>query len=344
MPCAGRGRETVPYGDPAVAIPAAFGLQHLGIMKAARIHAYGHSDQIQVEDVAIPDPKPDEVLVRILAAGINPIDWKIREGALAAVEPARFPLTLGQDFAGTVLAVGPQVLAVDLSLNEAVYGFAHGAYAEYASVSPHMIATKPATIDLTTAATLPTPGVTALHAVAAIDPRPGQTLLIHGAAGAVGSIATELVVWRGAHVIANASSADATYLEHLGVVQVIDHATTRFEDVAGDVDGVLDFVGGDTLARSYDLVRRGGSIVTILGPIDDARAARRGIRVWNPMTRADRAARIERSRADLEQLANLVDRGIVTPRALRVLPLDQVREGQDLSRSGRAGKLVLATT
>jgi NADPH:quinone reductase-like Zn-dependent oxidoreductase len=295
-----------------------------------------------MEDVEIPSPAGSEVLVRISAAGINPVDWKIREGYLANVAPVRFPLTLGQDFAGTVAVVGSGVTA-GVDAGDEVYGFAHGAYAEYASASPHMIASKPRTVDTTTAAALPTPGVTALHTVTAVEPQPGQRILIHGAAGAVGSIATQLILRKGAQVIANASSRDASYLAGIGVQQVIDHWTERFEDKVRDVDAVLDFVGGDTLARSYEVVRRGGLIVTILGPIDQTRADRRGIRVENPMLRKDRAALIQQSHADLEELARLVDSGIVKQRGLRVLRLEQAGEGQDLSQSGHAStKLVLA--
>jgi len=132
-------------------------------MKAARIHAYGHSDQVQLEDIAMPSPGAGEVLVRIHAVGINPIDWKIREVLLAKAAPRALPFTLGQDFAGKVISLGEDVAGVEAS--DTVYGFANGAYAEYAVVSPSMIASRPRTVHYKTAAALPTPGLTALQIV-----------------------------------------------------------------------------------------------------------------------------------------------------------------------------------
>jgi NADPH:quinone reductase-like Zn-dependent oxidoreductase len=297
-------------------------------MKAARIHAYGHSDQIQVEDISEPTPKPNEVLVKIRAAGVNPVDWKLREGYMTRP----LPFTLGQDFCGEVLALGADVR--DVEAGEEVYGFAHGAYAEYAVVSPRMFATKPITVDDATAAGLPTPGTTALQIVERhVRPGPGQTVLVHGAAGAVGSIATQLCIARGARVIANASSKDAEYLTSLGVAKLIDYRTQRFENVVRDVDAVIALVGGDTLARSVDVVRKGGLIVSALGPIEAADG--RPVHVV-PFV-------MQRDRDDLVTLARLVDSGTIKPRPTRAVPLAQVREAQDLVQKGHPSqKLVFA--
>lgn len=297
-------------------------------MKAARIHAYGHSEQIQVEDISQPDPKPNEVLIKIRAAGINPVDWKLREGYMTRP----LPLTLGQDFCGEVLALGADVR--DVEAGEEVYGFAHGAYAEYAVVSPRMFATKPTTVDDATAAGLPTPGLTALQIVEQhVRPERNQVVLIHGAAGAVGSIATQLCIARGARVIANASRKDAEYLASLGVAQVIDYRTQRFEDEVRDVDAVIALVGGDTLTRSVDVVRKDGLIVSALGPIEAAEG--RPVRVV-PFV-------MQRNREDLITLARLVDSGTIKPRPTRAVPLTQVREAQDLVQNGHPSeKLVFA--
>ena len=303
-------------------------------MRAARIHAYGHSDQIQLEDVANPTPRADEVLVRVSAAGVNPVDWKIREGYFAGRGPTRFPITLGQDFVGTVIALGEAV--TDIEASEDVYGFATGAYAELVIVSPQMIAAKPLTVDDVTAAGLPTPGLTALQCVTGVvQPKPGQVILIHGAAGGVGSIATQLVQWKGGRVIANASARDAAYLLSLGVAQVIDYGIERFEDRVHEVDAVIDLVGGDTLARSYDLVRPGGVLVTTVSALDTTRVKQRGIRGAHVV--------MQKNRVDLERLAQLVDDGIVKPRQTRVLPLADAREGQDLTQlDHEQAKVVLA--
>jgi NADPH:quinone reductase-like Zn-dependent oxidoreductase len=293
-------------------------------MKAVRIHAYGHSDQLHVEDVDMPQPDADEILVRVSAAGTNPVDWKIREGLFAAVAPQRFPFTLGQDFAGEIIAVGENV--TDYEGSESVYGFANGAYAEYAVVLPGMIASKPVTVHDTIAATLPTPGLTALQLVRdVVRPRAGDTVLIHGAAGAVGSIATQLCVARQANVIATASATDAPYLQALGVARVIDYHTERFEDHARGVTAIIDLVGGDSLERSVAVMGDRGLVVTTV-------ARKPGSRGFVARKNA----------ADLRELAALVDAGTIRPRAARILPLDQARVAQDLSQQHRTSeKLVL---
>jgi NADPH:quinone reductase-like Zn-dependent oxidoreductase len=303
-------------------------------MIAARIHAYGHSDQVQLEDVAVPSPGTGEVLVRIHAIGVNPVDWKIREGLLAKAAPRALPFILGQDFAGKVISLGEAVGGIEAS--DTVYGFASGAYAEYAAVSPSMIASKPRTVHDTIAAALPTPGLTALQIVRdVIQPRQGQTILIHGAAGGVGSIATQLCLSRGVRVIATAASRDAAYLRDLGVTDAIDYHTERFEDRVKQVDAVLDLVGGDPLARSLAVLRKGGVVATTVGPLDPAATARHGVRGVHIV--------MQKNAHDLEELARLVDEAIVKPIPVRVMPLGEARAAQDLSQSGRSpGKLVLA--
>lgn len=302
-------------------------------MKAARIHAYGHSDQVQLEDIATPSSGAGEVLVRIHAVGINPVDWKIREGLLARTAPRALPFTLGQDFAGKVTSLGADVTGVEAS--DTVYGFANGAYAEYAVVSPSMIASKPRTVHDTTAASLPTPGLTALQIVRdAIQPQQGQTVLIHGAAGGVGSIATQLCLSRRARVVATAASSDAAYLNDLGVAEVVDYHTERFEDRVKGVDAVIDLVGGNTLARSFAVLRKGDVVATTVGPLDSAQAARHGVRGVHIV--------MQKNASDLEELARLVDEGIVKPRPVRVMALGEARAAQDLIQSGRSSeKLVL---
>jgi len=300
-------------------------------MKAARIHSYGHSDQIIVEDISQPEPRPNEALIKIRAIGVNPIDWKIREGYMAKVVPRALPFTLGQDFCGEVLALGAAVTTIDAGTE--VYGFANGAYAEYAVVSPDMLATKPMTADDAVAAGLPTPGLTALQLVTQmVQPRKGQTVLIHGAAGGVGSIATQLCIANGARVIATASRDDADYLTSLGVARVIDYKTERFEDHVGDVDAVIDLVGGDTFRRSLDVIRERGLIVSTVGPIEPAK---------DRPVRAERTV-MQKNKADLVVLSRLVDEGVITPRPPRVLRFAEARKAQELSQSGKAAqKLVL---
>ncbi len=300
-------------------------------MKAARIHAYGHSDQIEVEDVTSPTNKADEVLVRIHAAGINPVDWKIREGYMAQVAPRPFPFTLGQDFAGEIVSVGGSVTGFEVG--DRVYGFTNGAYAEIAVASPSMIARSPATIDDATAATLPTPGLTALQCVRIAGVQQFQYVLIHGAAGGVGSIATQLCVASGAHVIATASAKDLQYLRGLGVTRVIDYNVEPFENETRNIDAVIDTVGGDTTRRSFIVTKRGGVVVSTVGPIDKGLAKEAGVVAVRML--------MQRNADDLRELAGLIDGGLVKPRSAQVMPLLAAREAQELYESGGASKIVL---
>lgn len=300
-------------------------------MRAARIHEYGHSDQVLIEHIAQPVPAANEVLIAIRDAGVNPVDWKIREGYLAKARPRPLPFTLGQDFCGEVLAVGADV--TEVTAGDEVYGFANGAYAELAVATPDLFTSKPRTVSDAVAAGLPTPGLTALQLVRdVVKPGRGQAILIHGAAGGVGSIATQLCLARGARVIATASAHDHAYLRSLGVAQVIDYRSERFEDHARGVDAVIDLVGGDTFARSVGVVGAGGVIATTVGPIDAARG--KHVRAVQFVMRRDQD--------DLRELARLVDDGVIKPRGTRVMPLEAARQAQDLSQHGHAPeKLVL---
>ncbi len=280
----------------------------------------------------MPRPGAGDVLVQIHAVGVNPIDWKIREGLRAKTAPRQLPFTLGQDFAGKVLSIGEDVRGIEAS--DTVYGFADGAYAEYAVVSPSMIASKPRTVHDTTAAGLPTPGLTALQTVRdAVQPREGQTVLIHGAAGGVGSIATQLCLSRRARVVATAASRDAAYLHRLGVAEIIDYHTERFEDRVKQVDAVIDVVGGDTLARSIAVLRKGGVVATTVGPLDPAALTRRGLRGVHIV--------MQKNASDLEELARLVDEGTVQPHPVHVMTLAEARAAQDLSQSGSSSEKIV---
>jgi NADPH:quinone reductase-like Zn-dependent oxidoreductase len=303
-------------------------------MKAILVRSYGHSDLVHEEDIPTPTARPGEALVRVRAAGVNPVDWKTREGEMKDAYPRTFPLTLGQDFSGEIVALGSGI--TDLKIGDAVYGLGEGTFAEYAAVPLTMIARKPATLDFPAAAALPTPALTAFQVVLNyIRPKLGQTLLIHGAAGAVGSIATQLAVSKGARVIATASSRDAAYLKSLGVQEIIDFKTERFEQKVRDVDAVLDLVGGDVIARSVGVIRPGGALVTTVGPLPDS--SQLGIRA----TRASFVLMKPNSR-DLAQIAELVDRGLLKFRLSQVMPLKQAREAMDLSQSGSShGKVIL---
>jgi NADPH:quinone reductase-like Zn-dependent oxidoreductase len=239
-------------------------------------------------------------------------------------------MTLGQDFCGEALALGADVAGV--RAGDEIYGFANGTYAEYAVTTPDLFATKPTTIDDVLAAALPTPGLTALQLVRdAIDAKAGDTILIHGAAGGVGSVATQLCLAKGVRVIATASAQDVAYLYSLGVAQVFDYKVERFDATLRGLDAVIDLVGGDAFARSIGVLRDGGMLATTVSSVDAANG--------KPV----RAVRIvmRKNALDLEELARLVDAGTIKPRAPRVMPLDAAREAQDLSQTGRVAKKVV---
>src|ERR1700719_4928770 len=190
------------------------------LIKAVRIAQYGGSDQLKYEEAPLPEIGPGHVLAKVRYAGVNPVDWKIREGYMKQVRPASCPFTLGQDFAGEIVSSGGD--SGSFRTSERVFGFGKGTYAEFA-----------------VAAALPTSGLTALQAIRDyVQAKPGIRILIHGAAGSVGSFATQIAKASGAQVIGTASGQDVVYLRTLGHVQVVDYMQERFEAV-GQVDAVL---------------------------------------------------------------------------------------------------------
>ena len=222
-------------------------------MKAVRMYDYGGSDVLVYEDVPRPAPAPDEVLVKVRAASVNPMDWKMREGYVRAWIDLPMPSTLGRDLAGDVVAVGSAV--TDFKVGDAVFGSVHmglGTHAEYVAVPAAELAPKPASLDYEQAAAVGLPALAAWQALVELGGvSAGQTVLIHAAAGGVGSFAVQIAHHLGAHVIGTASQANAEFVRSLGADEVIDYEHTCFEDVVHDVDFVLDTIGDDTQARSW---------------------------------------------------------------------------------------------
>lgn len=302
-------------------------------MKAVRIYEFGDSRQLVLEDVPAPRIQADEVLVRIQDAGVNPIDWKIREGFLASTAHKHFPLTMGQDFCGEVLETGAQVR--EYLVGDRVFGFAPGAYAEFAAIPITSLAPVPSGVPSAVAASLPTAGLTAYQMVmdvARIDD--GQRVLIIGAAGAVGVFATQLCHWRGAEVTAVASADDRDFLNSLGVAKTIDYRTERFENIVRDVDVVIDMVGGDSVTNAFRTLRRGGTLISTVGPVsqDDARAhGLRGVRFV-----------MKQDAAELAKIGRLAAEGVLHPRLATLLPLEEAARAQDLLKEGHTqGKILL---
>ncbi len=309
-------------------------------MKAVRIHAYGGPEVLHYEEIPIPTLAADDVLIRVQAAGINPVDWKIREGLLKGVLHHQLPLTLGWDVSGEVASLGPQ--AAGFEVGDAVYVRPNierdGGYAEYIAVKASEVAHKPKTLDPIHAAAIPLAGLTAWQAlVDAAQLTAGQTVLIHAAAGGVGSLAVQLAKARGAQVIATASGVNIGLVKQLGADQFIDYTKTAFEEAIDPVDVVFDTIGGDTQERSWQVLKPGGILVSVVSPPSKATALERGVR---------RAfVFIHASSAQLSALANLIDQGNIKPIIHSVLPLADARQAHVISQGGHTrGKIVLQIT
>jgi len=309
-------------------------------MKAIRIHNYGGPEVLQYEDAPRPEPQAGEVLVRVHAAGVNPIDWKVREGHMKDFWPHKFPLILGWDVSGTVEEVGPGPAAAGrFKIGDEVYSIPdptrNGAYADYIVVRESELALKPNSLHHIRAAALPLAAVTAWQALFdAGQLVSGQRMLIHGGSGGVGHVAVQLAKWKGAYVFATASTKNQELLRELGVDEPIDYTKQKFEDVARDVDLVLDLIGGETQERSWSVLKKGGVLLSLVQPPSVEKAKALGVH----------AAFVagHPSGAQLAEIAKLIDSGELKPVIDRILPLSEVRRAHKLSQSGHThGKIVL---
>lgn len=306
-------------------------------MNAVRIHRYGGPEVLAFEVTLRPQPENGEVLIRVEAAAVNPVDWKIREGYLSEMVPHSLPLIMGWDVSGVVEATGPGVLR--FKVGDEVFSRPdiqrNGTYAEYVVIREDEVAFKPKSIDFIHAAAIPLAGITAWKSlIEAARVAQGQRVLIHGAAGGVGGYAVQLAKWRGAHVIATASAHNHDYLQGLGADEVVDYQTVRFEEVTREVDVVLDTIGGDTQERSWQVLKREGILVSIISPPSAEKAAAHGVLQAFVFIQPDAAV--------LEELAKLVDTGQLRTYVETVLPLSEARHAQELSQRGHVrGKIVL---
>lgn len=308
-------------------------------MKAARIHAYGTPDVIRVEDAPLPEIGPDDLLIRAVAASVNPVDWKIRRGYLAQMLNHPLPLTLGWDVSGIVEQVGANVTT--FKQGDAVYSRPdirrNGTYAEYVAVRASEVALKPATISHVEAASLPLVSITAWEAlITAAGLTSGQRVLIHAGAGGVGSIAVQLAKAKGAHVTATASAAKADFVRSLGADEVIDYRNPMAFAAARDLDIVFDTIGGDTQEASWAMLKPGGFLVSITQPPKPERAEAEGKRAGFVF--------IDPNAAILRDLAALVDHGKIRPIIGGEYRLDHAAQAHEASETGRTtGKIVLYT-
>ena len=305
------------------------------MMKAVVAHQYGAPEVLKFEEIPRPEPKENEALVRVIASGVNPADPLTLSGKYAREFGTHLPLIPGYDIAGIVEKTGANI--TKLKIGEAVYGYPTfgGGWADYVTVKEYEVAAKPKSLNFVEAAAVPMGALTAWQAlVDTAHLHPGQTILIHGGSGGVGSFAVQIAKARGARVIATASTANQDLLKQLGADAAIDYTKTRFEDVVKDVDAVLDPVGKETLARSYGVVKKGGIVMSLAARPDPAEFQKRGIRGAGISVHPDAA--------DLAEIARLIDAGNIKPIVTQVLPLSNAIAAQEQAATHHTrGKVVL---
>jgi len=306
-------------------------------MKAARIHEFGNPEILELEEIDVPQPAEDEVLIKVYASAVNPVDQKIMAGAAQEKFPVQFPLTVGWDVSGVVEAAGSRVR--NFSIGDEVYGrpfpTTNGAFAEYLVIKAGQIALKPKSIDHINAAAVPLAGLTAWQGLFKHGKlEKGQRVLIHAASGGVGSFAVQFAKWKGAYVIGTASADNLAFIKQLGADEAIDYQNDRFEEKLNDIDLVFDLIGKDTQQRSLQVIKPGGRLVTTVMPQfkDEAKDKHIQLEGFTAQSYPD----------DLEQIAGLIDEGLVNPVVSAVFSLEEVQQAEALSaKSHTRGKIVI---
>ncbi|MFI6875689.1 NADP-dependent oxidoreductase [Streptomyces sp. NPDC050400] len=332
-------------------------------MKTFLIEKYGDQSALRVAELPGPAPGGDDVLVKIHAASVNPLDFKIRDGAFKRILPYRLPLVLGNDLAGVVVRVGSAVTR--FAVGDEVFARPDkdriGTFAEFIAVHQDDLALKPATLTMAEAASLPLVALTSWQAlVERAQVQPGQKVLIHAGSGGVGTIAVQLAKHLGAHVATTASAANAALVKELGADVVIDYRTQGFEELLDGYDVVLDTLGGETLEKSLRVLKPGGKAISIAGPPDADFARELGA---NPVLRQAMNALSLKTRRhaerqgvtysflfmkasgdQLRELTRIIDAGAIRPVVDRVFPFDQTHQAMEYAEKGRAkaGKVVIA--
>ncbi|MDR3678331.1 MAG: NADP-dependent oxidoreductase [Flavipsychrobacter sp.] len=305
-------------------------------MKAVRIHGYGDSSVLVYEDAPLPQIGPDEVLIKITACAINPIDWKVRQGHGKERMPITFPFILGWDVSGTIAAIGS--LVSHYNPGDKVFtrpnSSRNGGYAEYIAVRASEITAAPANISLPHLAGIPLAGQTAWAGLFEQGKlRRDQSVLIHGGSGGVGTFALQFAHHMGAHVITTTSAKNKDLVLSLGADEVIDYQAEDFSKKLKDIDLVFDTIGGDTQKRSWGIIKKGGTLVSTVGA-DEKAAAEYGI--------TSKSFMVDSNGARLQQIAALADQGKLKVIVEKEFPLSEARAAHDLSEKGRAaGKIIL---
>lgn len=309
-------------------------------MKAVVMHGYGGPEVLKYEDVPRPAPGPGQILLRVHAVSLNHLDTKMRSGEVKTIHPLWPRDILGYDLAGIIEAIGPGVTA--RHVGEEVYGTdspsVRRGYAEYVTAPAQFFQPKPTNLSFVQAAATPSVALTAYNALFAMaNLQSGQTVLIHGGSGAVGAFAIQFAKQAGAHVITTTSTARLDYVRSLGADVVIDYKTRRFEEVVSDVDVVLDSLGGVTREHSWDVLRRGGVLVTLVPPLPDpAQAAARGVRAMMNQN-------VVKAGDLLDRITTMIETGQLRPAQVGLtLPLKEAQQAHVLLEQGTVqGRIVL---
>lgn len=304
--------------------------------KAVRIHRFGGPDVLQMEQIAIPAPEDDQLIIRVHAASVNPVDYKIRQGGYPGVKQEQLPVVLGRDASGVVETCGPTVHT--LKPGDPVYaliGADRGSYSDFLLLNRAEAVAKPQSLDHVHAAAVPLAAMTAWQGL--FDHgglQSGQRVLIHGGAGGVGHMAIQFAKAKGAQVFTTVSGLDVAFVRELGADEAIDYKAQRFEEVARDIDLVFDLIAGETQTRSWSVLKPGGALVSTLQKPDDALAQRHRVRATNYMAHPDAG--------QLAEVGRLIDQGKVRVHVDREFPLAEVRQAQRyLENEHVRGKVVL---
>ena len=306
------------------------------LMKAAQINSFGDRSVLELNDIDIPTASANEVLIKVKAAAVNPVDWKIREGYLQSVLNHKLPLTIGWDVSGEVVAAGDQV--THLKVGDAVYSrpdiVKNGSFAQYMTAVADEVALKPSSLTWQEAAGVPLAALTAwqsLYDLAQLEA--GERVLVHAGSGAVGQFAIQLAKHRGAYVYTTTSSRNTELVLGLGADQAIDYHHEDFSELK-DIDVVFDTVGGETQENSWKTLKKGGRLVSIVNNPDEAIAAEHAVSAFFCF--------VQPSREQLDHLSELANAGKLVVNIDSEFTLDEVEKAQERSETGRAqGKIII---
>ncbi|MGF1582550.1 MAG: NADP-dependent oxidoreductase [Gemmataceae bacterium] len=309
----------------------------MSTMKAVHMHAFGGPEVLVYGDAPKPEPSSREVLIRVKAVGVNPVDWKIREGGLGSLIEKKLPHILGCDVAGIVEDVGDEV--TNFRSGDPVYGYIalhrDGGYAQYVVAADTEIAHKPRILDFLEAAAIPVGALTSWQALVEFAKlEEDEKVLIHAASGGVGSLAVQLAKAKGAYVYGTASERNADFVKGLGIDEFIDYNAQKFEEVVKDADVVFDTIGGETQTRSLEVLKKGSRLVSIVTPPSEELAEQHGVTVG--------FVSVAPNGGQVERMSRLFAQSKLKPHIARVMPLAEVRQAHEASQAGHVrGKIIL---